>query len=314
MRISFNQTTGPKVVSTNGYGYAAKMAQESLLRLGHDVSWRDKGADIEINFIQPHNWYWTGVDYRIGYVPWESTGMPDGWIDTMNEVDEVWTPSPVIAEWFVDAGVTRPVFVYEHGVESIWSPTQRETEGTFRVFHHGAEALRKGSTEAFNAFEKVLWEKNANMTFKTNIKNFSLPGTDRLRFRNEKMPIEELVALYHSMSLMLYPSAGEGFGLTPLQAMATGMPVIITEGWAPYQHLVPEDGLIKSALKPVPPSWEIHHPGKMFMPDLDDLVDKLRFYFENREMVTHRAESLVDKVHSEYDWDRQTANAFSHLM
>src|SRR5690242_19902434 len=110
MRISLNQPY-IRVQDNNGYGYAAKMCRESLRALGHTVKWRDKNADVEINFIQPEQWHWTGP-YRIGYVPWESTKFRDGWIDDFNSVDEMWTPSPIIAEFMVNEGVKVPVRVY----------------------------------------------------------------------------------------------------------------------------------------------------------------------------------------------------------
>lgn len=314
MRVSFNQTTGPNTKNTNGFGYAAQMCKNSLVDLGHEVGWRDSSADVEINFIQPEHWYWSGVDYRIGYVPWESTTLPDGWVEAMNEVDEVWTPSGIVAEWFVDAGVTKPVKIYQHGVEGLWSPIQRGVRNGFDVFHHGAEALRKGSDETFEAFQNVLWEEDATIHFKTVAPNWSVPGSTKMRIHTGKWPIDELVALYHQMNLMVYPSWGEGFGLTPLQAMATGMPVLITEGWAPYEHLLEGHNLIKSELTEVPPGWAAWHPGKMFKPDLDDLEDKLRYQWENRDRLAVEAFELSERVHVEYDWNNLTQEAFAHLV
>ena len=40
------------------------------------------------------------------------------------------------------------------------------------------------------------------------------------------IPDEELVALYASVSLFVFPSLYEGFGLPPLEAMAHGVPVV----------------------------------------------------------------------------------------
>ena len=124
--------------------------------------------------------------------------------------------------------------------------------------------------------------------------------------------MDELVALYHSCHLVCYPSWGEGFGLTPLQAMATGMPVLITRGWAPYEYLLPEESLISSALVDSP--WQVHHPGKMFRPDEEELRHKLRWHFENREQTSNSALELVDSVRRDYDWLDLTRKAFEHLL
>jgi len=312
MRISFNQTSSDKVATHNGYGYAAQMCKQSLVDLGHEVSWRDETADVEINFIQPDHWYWSGVDYRIGYVPWESTELFTGWVDKMNEVDEVWTPSPVIAQWYVDAGVTKPVKIYEHGVEALWTPIQRSTDDRFRVLHHGAEALRKGGNETIRAFMDTLWEEPATLVLKMMLKQFQVHDTEKIEIKKTKVSIDELVALYHSCHMFCYPSWGEGFGLTPLQAMATGMPVLVTDGWAPYERFLDDNNIIKSELVESP--WQGHHPGKMFKPDEDDLRDKLRWHFDNRELSLKTAWEKVERIQYEYDWKRLTEQAFAHLL
>lgn len=315
MRVSFNQTTGPNVKDKNGFGYAAKMCKDSLTNLGHEVTWRDSTADVEVNFIQPQHWYWSGVDYRIGYVPWESTDLPDGWLEPMNnDCDELWTPSPVVAQWFKDAGVTTPIKVYQHGVEPLWSPVKRSLKGRFLNFHHGAEGLRKGSDIAMAAHQHVLWEEYAAIVFKCTVNNFRIRGSHRLKVVPGQIPLNELVGLYHSVNLMTYPSWGEGFGLTPLQAMATGMPVLITRGWAPYEYLLGEHNLIDSELTDVPEGWEKWHPGKMFKPDVDDAIDKLRYQWEHRERLADEAFELASVVHNDYNWDDHTRKAFEHLL
>lgn len=290
------------------------MCKSSLEALGHEVGWRDATADVEINFIQPELWHWSGVDYRIAYLPWESTALRDGWVDSLNEVDEVWTPSPVIAGWFEDAGVTKPIKVYQHGVEPLWEPRLRSLDGRFMTFHHGSEALRKGGDEAYEAYSRVLGEENAGITFKCMAKNFSVPGNDRFKVYPDAMEIDELVELYHRQNLMLYPSWGEGFGLTPLQAMATGMPVLITQGWAPYEYLLDEHSLIESHLTLPPSSWSHQHPGKMLKPDMDDFVDKLRYQWDNRHALAEKAYHDTQRVHEDYNWVDLTERAFAHLV
>lgn len=312
MKLSFNQTTSPNVRDDNGYGYAAKMCKQSLLALGHEVEWRDPTADVEINFIQPEKWVWTGP-YRIAYLPWESTGFRDGWVDSLNECDEVWTPSPVVAGWMKDAGVTKDIKVYQHGVDTIWNTgaAKRLSTGTFEVIHHGAEALRKGGNETIQAFMATLWDEDARLTMKMLLSQFNLHDTEHIRIKKTKLPLAELVALYHEEQLMCYPSYGEGFGLVPLQAMASGMPVLVTKGWAPYEYLLGEENLISSQYIDSP--WPEHHPGQVIQPDEDDLRDKLRWHFENRESQAESAWNLTSQVMADYDWVTLTARAFEHL-
>lgn len=310
MRISFNQPH-EKVKDQNGYGYAAKMCKESLVSLGHTVTWRDPTADIEINFIQPQHWHWTGP-YRIAYLPWESTKLHDGWVKDLNSCDEVWTPSPVIAQWMEEEGVKKSVRVYQHGVEPIWSPLKREPNGTLELLHHGAEALRKGGNETIKAFMKTLWEEDARLTMKMFLRNFQVHDTKHIRIIRDKLPLEDLVALYHECKLMVYPSWGEGFGLAPIQAAATGMPAIVTKGWAPYEHLLDPDLLIESKLVDSP--WPHHHPGQMLQPDHEHLCEILKLAHRDYEYHANRAYKNAYTIHHEYNWKSLTEKAFSHLL
>lgn len=311
MRISFNQPY-KQVKNNNGYGYAAEMCKKSLVELGHEVDWMDPTADVELNFIQPENWCWSGVDYRIAYLPWESTAPRDGWVDKLNEVDEVWTPSPWCAELFSEWGVTKPIKVYQHGVDPIWAYARRSSEGRFNVLHHGAEALRKGGNETIRAFMDTLWSESSTLHLKMILQQFNIIDSEHIKVYKEKSSIEDLVRLYQASDLFLYPSYGEGFGLTPLQAMATGMPVLITEGWAPYKRFLEPQHLIEWDYIDSP--WPDIHPGQVMKPRMDDMQDKLRYHYDNRDLELCIADTLPEHLFREYDWTSLTREAFAHLV
>lgn len=312
MKVSFNQRWR-KSSPVNGFGYARQMCEKSLKELGHTVRFNDETADVEINFIQPEFWVWSGVDYRIAYLPWESTKLKDGWAKALNEVDEVWTPSPIIAEWFRQDGVTKPVYVYEHGVENIWTNQKRTWNSEeFQVFHHGADAIRKGFKETMECYNSVFLDKiDSCMNFKMSMNGFNvnIPNTNILR---DRLPVNALVDLYHKQHLMLYPSWGEGFGLTPLQAIATGLPTIMTKGWASYEYLIPESFLVSTELVESP--WQHIHPGKMLKPDFDELVEKTQNVVDNYDAAAEEFYDIAWDAHNDFSWKEKTRQAFEHLL
>lgn len=59
---------------------------------------------------------------------------------------------------------------------------------------------------------------------------------DRVRFLGER-PVEEIPGWYRALSLVVAPPRTEGFGLIPLEAMASGTPVIASRAGA-HAHLV----------------------------------------------------------------------------
>lgn len=62
---------------------------------------------------------------------------------------------------------------------------------------------------------------------------------DRIRFLGE-IPWEEVVRLYRALDLFAAPARWEGFGLTPLEAMASGVPVIAARVGA-YETLIRDE-------------------------------------------------------------------------
>ena len=173
MRISHG-TRINEINDTNGYGYATDRMISSLNTLGHEILQNDPTAPVQMWFDQPHHWKWDedkvtysspttfkGThQYRIGYHPWESTKLKDDWVQRMNECDEIWTPSPLIAEWYAEDGVKPPIFVYEHGVDPIWTPKKRKIgDGPIVFLHCGGEAARKRADRTMEAFRRAFADR-----------------------------------------------------------------------------------------------------------------------------------------------------------
>lgn len=70
--------------------------------------------------------------------------------------------------------------------------------------------------------------------------------TDRVRFLGE-IPWAQVVRHYQALDLFCAPARWEGFGLTPLEAMACGVPVVAADVGAFDQLIVPEAGTLVSA-------------------------------------------------------------------
>lgn len=306
-RINFDNMN-----TTNGYGYATERMVESLRRLGHTITENDAQAPVEMWFDQPHHWIFRDGQYKIGYHPWESTRLKDDWVERMNKCDEIWTPSPLIADWYRSDGVKRPIYVYEHGVDKIWTPQKRDTSGKIRFLHVGAEATRKGGWDTLRLFRTAFYNRDdVELTLKMVNVNFNLERVGKTSIINRKMGVNDLVDLFHSHHVYVYPSWGEGFGLTPLQALATGMPTICTAAWAPYERFLDPNLKLGSELKTSP--WPQIHPGKMLRPKFDELVDLMRYAADNYESLHDSALGRVDEIQSEYDWDNLTKSAFEYL-
>lgn len=314
MKISWGNSAGQALWAGNGYGYATKRIMESLRRLGHEVDYDDPTADVHFHFDQPQHFKVPKKGmYSVMYHPWESTELKPGWADMMNTADEVWTPSPLIAEWYTKiSGVTRPVHVFEHGVDADWQPVERTVDGPFKFLHIGAEASRKGGKEAMSAFIKAFPNrKDIELDMKIIQPGWNVGRINRINIINDNYSFEQLLDLYASHHAFVYPSYGEGFGLTPLQALATGMPTLTVPNWAPYADFLEEDLSLRSNFCRSP--WPVEHPGLMLKPNEGDLVEAMRAVVDNYEEYHRKALDRVDELTSHYNWDRLTKEAFSDL-
>lgn len=315
MRISFSTGTATDTIAgTNGYGYATVCMIDSLRALGYEVNDNDKTADVQIAFNQPQNWNFHDGVYKIGYHPWESTQLLPGWADIMNECDEIWTPSPLIAEWYkTHGGITVPVHVYEHGLEHEWAPVRREPETHIKFLHVGAEAARKGGWDVVRLFRRAFpGRKDVKLTLKMiNQKWQGVPSLGKVTYINARWPIRKMLQLFYSHDVYVYPSWGEGFGLTPLQAIGTGMPTITVPAWAPYNKFLDPDLNISAEMVKSP--WLDIHPGYMLRPDVDEVIDRMRYAADNYDKVRDFATGQARAVHEYYDWNRITKETFTAL-
>ncbi|MEO8538563.1 MAG: glycosyltransferase family 1 protein [bacterium] len=83
---------------------------------------------------------------------------------------------------------------------------------------------------------------------------------DRIE-QNVDVPEERLIQLYQSATVLAQPSLTEGFGMPVAEAMAAGLPVVVSDGGS-----LPE--VVETAGRVVP--FRNHHAGE---PDLDDARD-----------------------------------------
>jgi hypothetical protein len=131
---------------------------------------------------------------------------------------------------------------------------------------------------------------------------------------NEDYSVEQLVALYHSHDVLIYPSWGEGFGFIPLQALATGMPTICTYDWAQYKKYIgPLKLKSKVNTEDLPSAIGDPHLGSMFKPDEKHLEDLMYEVAVNFKAYSGYYYAQSTKIHEEYDWIKLTKNAFKHL-
>lgn len=323
MHISYYSTESA-FDTTVGYGQAGKGVIESLQKLGHLVNLNNPKAPIQFNFIQPIHYQFNNNDqYVIGYTPWESTNLPMYWLENFNKCDEVWTPSPLIAAWYRRAGVRKPIKVYLHGIHDVWKDVKlrEKKDDVFRFLHIGEPAPRKGGNIVVETFIELFGDNpkyqltiKANQNVESKFKDpfgqpYDLKKFPNIKFVTQQLEDEQILKIMHMHDCLVYPSWGEGFGFIPLQAMATGMPTICVDAWAPYDNSI----TLKLRSRLIDSPWPLMHPGLMFEPDREHLKELMLEVIENYKFYSKIAFKNSFILHKEYDWIELTKKAFLHL-
>jgi glycosyltransferase involved in cell wall biosynthesis len=235
----------------------------------------------------------------------------------METADEIWTTSPWCKEMIEKHGFSD-VKVYMHGVNaSEWRRKRRRVpdDRPLRFLHVGEPAVRKNGQLTYDIFKETFGDRSdVSLTIKAHgYHTIKGKNSDNVTVLAGEMEQFELEDLYRRHDVLVYPSAGEGFGFIPLQGMLTGMPTICTAAWAPYKdYLLPELAL-PSMLVSSP--WPDVHPGNVYWPDEKALSRMMELAADRSRFndLSLRAYAKSFEVEKAFDWVTLTTDAFAHI-
>lgn len=244
----------------------------------------------------------------------------DDWLEILVDVDELWATSTWCAEVYKSWGLDVAK-VYPHGISSAWMPKRKKPGSVLKFLHAGEPAARKGGQLTYEAFKAAFGEReDVCLYIKTrdhstirNKRGGSIVSQDlgkNVKLMPVDLPEDRLIMLYQQCDFLVYPSFGEGFGLFGLQGLATGTPTICTGEWAEYRDFLGELSLDS---KYIDSPWQEMHPGQVLQPDKDQLIDKLRYCADNVDALHQRFYRQAFDVHTKFDWDILTENAFKDV-
>jgi glycosyltransferase involved in cell wall biosynthesis len=127
------------------------------------------------------------------------------------------------------------------------------------------------------------------------------------------MSLEDLIKLYHYHDILIYPSEGEGFGMIPLQALATGMPVISTGRWCSYERYL-NGNIIDSNLGKSEIQETYTRFGDVVIPSLDSTAELMKSVsFDIKQQSTHFMNQVND-VSYDYSWQNLSKKTIDSLV
>lgn len=257
------------------------------------------------------------VGARLALTMFESTRIPDEWTAPLNACGGVVLPSKWLVNVFRQGGVTAPIHVVPLGISRAFTYTSRQEKKKFRILAIGDRGRRKGSDVALFAFVKAFGE-DPNVELVIKAREYPIG-----RFTNENIHLllgeysdADMAALYQSADLMVFPSCGEGFGLPPREAAATGALAIATDFSGTADDL-PQWGI--PLTYELGEAWGDHDrysgTGEWAKPNVDQLASLMQWARAlplslRNQMGRHYAEN----VQSLYNWDVCAKRVFDLWM
>lgn len=280
-----------------------------------------------VTFDYPYRWEPQSEPWVGGFV-FEGTRLFDEWIAPMNTAPRIWCPSRAVRELFRNNGVKSPIAVIPHGIDpAVFEPAERPASEPFTFLsvnswtgvsndRKGVDLLLRAFDEEFGPEEPVrlhlklstFWAVIEPGFYESALLLLLGHRNPNITFDDRCLPEADVPALYHQADCFVAPTRGEGFGLTILEALASGLPVITTEdprsghmdfcSGNPGVRFIPRKGPA-----PIRPGGFFPVGSLLSEPDFDALKAEMRRAYENRSRLPEIGKAAAERVRERWTWD-----------
>lgn len=244
---------------------------------------------------------------KISYSMFESDALPEMWVSTLNSYfDLVVVPDEFLVSVYKNSGVKIPIFVIPLGImmEDLLNVPLKISPGTPFTFGMSAGFWkRKNHIKLMQAFSK---EFGNNFKFKLKIhgrfgpykseveKYYQQINCKNIELITTPLSIKDYNDFINEIDCYVFPSSGEGFSVTPREALALGRPCIVTNNTAHKTicnggHVIP-----LPANKKLPAVYEVFankQIGFFYDCEINDLIKSMKDVVNNYDKHLKQAHS-----------------------
>lgn len=327
------------IQDTSGYGEFARYFVYALNQAGHDVSVEpimvdpkpnmdfgkkgtlcktlQKGSRRpDVNIINMIPMFFKKFSLpnckNIGFTMWETTKLPDSWVEACNAMDAIFVPCKWNVDVFRESGVTVPIHVVYPGMDleevpELTNPKEK-TQNKFHFYsifqwieRKHPLGLIKSYFSEFTGVEDVVLTlktyrhariKNNQQVLVNEIqqikKDLKLKHYPEIHLLTDFLSHEQMTQIHRKFHCFVLPHRSEGFGMPHMDAMSYGNPTIATNFSGNTDFMRDDNSyLIPYQLTPAcGMSWYVPwYDGTMYWaePNLHALAKTMRHVYENRD-------------------------------
>jgi glycosyltransferase involved in cell wall biosynthesis len=271
--------------------------------------------------------------------PWEFTTLPKKFVEIFLQADELWVPSNYTRQAFFNSGIPfNKVQIVPNGIDpDLFKPKGNRyhlpTDKKLKFLFVGGTTYRKGFDILLQSYVTAFTSKDdvclvvkdmgtesfyRGQTAEELIEKVrNTPNSPEIIYIKEYLSEEEMASLYRACDVFVSPYRGEGFSLPTLEAMACGLPVIVTDGGST------EDFVLDTFAWKIP-SYKVSigsmidgEPlvGEAFLlePDGDYLTGLMKAIYQNPGDILVRGILASSYARMYWTWKRSTLKLLSRI-
>ncbi|NBC86059.1 MAG: glycosyltransferase [Bacteroidetes bacterium] len=183
----------------------------------------------------------------------EQHGVGDSWLNaaqrrkTLREyqnADTIYVHSEYVRQSFLNAGVPGDCLCrhYLHVHPRFEPPSHRPDDDTFRIVYVGRMEATKGLPVLLDAFERLpVDDRELLLVGNWSTRRMRSYIQDRLEDPRIHLAPGDPLPAYHRADVFVHPTYEDGFGYAPMEALACGVPVVVTEDTGMKEYVAEGD-------------------------------------------------------------------------
>lgn len=281
-----------------GFGVQTTRVTEALSRYGVKIV---DEAEVVLHIGPAHMMEPVLGKRNVLYTAWETLDLPDSYKANSGKMDLIVGVSQFVSKVFHRAHPAIPTVTCHLGVDvNKFSYIKRRYSNPFVFLWLGSPSDRKGWQLVQFIWKEFTGRQDCLLIMKTTKPDGKLQQSGNVLFDTRKLSSEDLVKVYHFAHCYLFPSFGEGFGLTLAEAMSTGLPCIYTP-WGGVLDFASNRNAFPMSYTTMEVDYGVKSVAAMAKPE--DMVNKMRMVMDNYSRAVVKAKEGRRTIEDRFTWD-----------